>query len=506
MQRFPIPTPTWAEYKQNQEYFDRLYQGLRGSWYNYNTAVPGFVELPGHCMPQLPAVNQASSSQAAPNPNSTTMHCDKHLGKDCNNACCKPKPKPKPSARGRRVTIATASDEENGVVTDTEGNITDSSKPVVKGKMTTNAKGKEKAVQTESENESSVAQADDDASTDAETSVLSSVACLKDPKWSLSEDCRLRSMKEAGETWAFISSSLCKTKDDVRARWKILQSQLRPKETVDTDTDNAAEEESVDDSTDEDGENNEESDADDEVSDNDEDSDADDEDSEDSDDDEESDEDDNDSDDDDEESDESDEDSDVDTNKISKSTVNNKWHTGVRNLKVARENQGAKARARAKASGREGSSAGEANENDGYSSLSRGDAKQMKHMKEHVYGAMYPPHFHPQSNAYLVKRDCALLATIDSKYKRSRWLEMQANFYNVTGQMVPLVSFKARCERAEAEKTERSKTRELEKRMNKVEDWIAKQEREQSADSEDADESEDSDDSEDAEDSDDSDE
>ncbi|KAF5673205.1 hypothetical protein FCIRC_8084 [Fusarium circinatum] len=487
MQRFPIPTPTWAEYKQNQEYFDRLYQGLRGSWYNYNTAVPGFVELPGHCMPQPPAVNQASSSQAAPNPNSTTMHCDKHLGKDCNNACCKPKPKP--SARGRRVTIATASDEENGVVTDTEGNITDSSKPVVKGKITTKAKGKDKAVQTESENESSAAQADDDASTDAETSVLSSVACLKDPKWSLSEDCRLRSMKEAGETWAFISSSLCKTKDDVRARWKILQSQLRPKETVnDTDTDNAAEEESVDDSTDEDGENDEESDADDE-------------DSEDSDDDEESDEgsdgdsdeDDNDSDDDDEESDESDQDSDVDTNKISKSTVNNKWHTGVRNLKVAKENQGAKARARAKASGREGSSAGEANENDEHSSLSRGDAKQMKHMKEHGYGAMYPPHFHPQSNAYLVKRDCALLATIDSKYKRSRWLEMQANFYNVTGQMVPLVSFKARCERAEAEKMERSKTRELEKRMNKVEDWIAKQEREQSADSEDAEDSDDSD-------------
>ncbi|KAG5772100.1 hypothetical protein H9Q72_001596 [Fusarium xylarioides] len=493
MQRFPIPPPTWAEYRQNQEYYDHLYQGPSGSWYNHNTAVPGFVELPGDCVPRPPAVNQASSSRAGPIPNNPTMHCDKQLGKDCNKACCKLKPK----ARGRRVTIATASDEENGVVTDTEGNITDSSNPVVKSKTATKAKGKDKAVQTESENESSDAQADGDASTDAETSVLSSVACLKDPKWSLSEDCRLRSMKEAGETWAFISGSLCKTKDDVRARWKILRSQLLAKDAIkdtytDTDTDNAAEEVSVDDTTDEDGEDDEES------AEDDEDSGAD---GEDSDDDEESDEDDEDSDDD-EESDESDEDSDEDSdddaNKISKSTVQNKWHKGERNLKVARENRVAKAHAQAKASGSDGSSTGEAKESDEDSSLFRGNPEkqqQMKHLQEHVYGAMYPPHIYPQPNAYLVKRDCALLATIDSKYKRSRWLEMQANFYNVTGQMIPLVSFKARFERAGAEKSERSKTRELEKRMNKVEDWIAKQEREKSADSEDSNDTEDSDDS-----------
>ncbi|KAF5693884.1 hypothetical protein FDENT_1576 [Fusarium denticulatum] len=423
MQRFPIPPPTWAAYKQNQEYYDRLYQGLSGSWYNHNTVVPGFVELPGHCVHRPPVVNQAASSRADPNPNNPTMHCDKQLGKVCHKACCKLKPK----ARGRRVTIATASDEENGVVTDTEGNITDSSNPVVKSKMT-KAKGKDKAVQTESENESSA----------GETSVLSSVAYLKDRKWSLSEDCRLRSMKEAGETWDFISGSLCKTKDDVRARWKILQSQLLAKDTT-KDTDNAAEEGSVDDTTDEYGgddeesaEGDEDSDADDEDSDDDEESDEEDEDpndDEDSDDDEESD-----------ESDESDEDSDDDTNKIPK----------------------------------------------------------MKHLQEHVYGAMYPPHIYPQPNAHLVKRDCALLATIDSKYKRSRWLEMQANFYNVTGQMVPLVSFKARFERAEAEKTERSKTRELEKRLNKVEDWIAKQEREKSADSESSEDSNDTEDSDDS--------
>ncbi|EWG47776.1 hypothetical protein FVEG_07808 [Fusarium verticillioides 7600] len=412
MHRFPIPPPTWAAYKQHQEYYDRLYQGLNGPWYNPNTAVPGFVELPGHSVPRPATVNQASSFQL------------------------------KPKARGRRVTIATASDEENGVVTDTEGNITDSSNPVSKSKMTTKAKGKDKAVQTESENESSA----------GETSVLSFVACLKDPKWSLSEDCRLRSMKEAGETWAFISGSLCKTKDDVRARWKILQSQLLAKDTIKgTDTDNAAEEVSVDDTTDEDdgndgddeesAEGDEDSDADDEDSDDDEESDEDDEDDENPDDDE-------DSDDNEEsnESDEADEDSDDDTNKIPKSTGHCKWHQG-----------------------------------------------EMKHLQEHVYGAMYPPHIYPQPNAHLVKRDCALLATIDSQYKRSRWLEMQANFYNVTGQMVPLVSFKARFERAEAEKTERSKTRELEKRLNKVEDWIAKQEHEKSADSDGTEDSDDSD-------------
>ncbi|KAM5380747.1 hypothetical protein ACJA88_005076 [Fusarium oxysporum] len=403
MPQFPFKTPTLAEYKQNQEYYDRLYEGLREIWYNHNSAVPGFVELPEDCVPRPPTVNQASSSRAGPNPNSPTMHCDKQLGRDCNKACYKPTPK----AQGRRVTIATASDEENGVVTDTEGNITDSSNRVVKGKMTAKGKGKDKAVQTESENEPSAAQTDDDASTDAETSVLSFVACLKDPNWSLSEDCRLRSMKEAGETWTFISDSLCKTKDDTR-----------------------------------------------------------------------------------------------------KSTVANKWHKGARNLKVAKENQEAKARAKAKTSGKDVSSADEAkDESDDDSSLFRyGDREkreQMKYLQEHVYGAMYPPYIHPQPDAYLGKRDCALLATIDSKYKRSRWLEMQANFYNVTGRMVPLESLKARCERAEAEKTERSKTRELERRMNKVEDWIAKQEREKSADSEDSEDSDDTDESDNSDDSDD---
>ncbi|PCD37403.1 hypothetical protein AU210_005901 [Fusarium oxysporum f. sp. radicis-cucumerinum] len=418
MPQFPFKTPTLAEYKQNQEYYDRLYEGLREIWYNHNSAVPGFVELPEDCVPRPPTVNQASSSRAGPNPNSPTMHCDKQLGRDCNKACCKPTPK----AQGRRVTIATASDEENGVVTDTEGNITDSSNRVVKGKMTAKGKGKDKAVQTESENEPSAAQTDDDASTDAETSVLSFVACLKDPNWSLSEDCRLRSMKEAGETWTFISDSLCKTKDDVRARWKILQN--------------------------------------------------------------------------------------MSETKTRKSTVANKWHKGARNLKVAKENQEAKARAKAKTSGKDVSSADEAkDESDDDSSLFRyGDREkreQMKYLQEHVYGAMYPPYIHPQPDAYLGKRDCALLATIDSKYKRSRWLEMQANFYNVTGRMVPLESLKARCERAEAEKTERSKTRELERRMNKVEDWIAKQEREKSADSEDSEDSDDTDESDNSDDSDD---
>ncbi|VTT70213.1 unnamed protein product [Fusarium fujikuroi] len=342
MQRFPIPPPTWAAYRQHQEYYDRLYQGLNGSWYNHNTVVPGFVELPADCVPRPPAVNQASSSRAGPDPINPTMHCDKQLGKHCDKACCKLKPK----ARGRRVTIATASDEENGVVTDTEGNITDSSNPVVKSKMTTKAKGKDKAVQT-----------DDDASADDEES------------------------------------------DD---------------EDDDSDDEDDDSDDEDDDSDDEDDDSDDEDDDSD-----DEDDDSDDED------------DDSDDEDDSDDDEESDEDSDDDNNKIAKSN--------------------------------------------------------------HVYGAMYPTHHHPQPDAPWVKGDCALLATIDSKYKRSRWLEMQANFYNVTGQMVPLVCFKARCERVEAEKAERSKTRELEKRMNKVEDWIAKQEREKSAESEDSEDSDNSD-------------
>jgi hypothetical protein len=509
--------PTAADYNRMPEYYDRLYEGLKEVLYNHNSAVPGFVELPEDCVPRPPAVNQASSSRAGPSPNSPTMFCDKQLGKNCNKACCKPKPK----AQGRRVTIATVSDEENGVVTDTEGNITDSSKTSVAGKKTTKGKGKDKAVQTESENESS-AQTDDDASTDADTSVLSSVACLKDPNWSLSEDCRLRSMKEAGETWAFISGYLCKTKDDVRARWKVLQSQLKsPGRAADAENGNTTEDDSIDATIDdgdtEDQDNEDEDEEEDEDEDEEEESDEDDEESEEEDDDEES---------DDEDEDEDDESQDDDTSsdgmpqtKATKSTVNNKWHKGVRNDKVAKENQAAKARAKAKTTEKGLSSADEAkDESSDDSSIFRyGDPEkreQMKYLQEHIYGAMYPPYIHPQPDAYLGKRDCALLATIDSKYKRSRWLEMQANFYNVTGRMVPLESLKARCERAEAEKTERSKARDLERRMTKVEDWIANQERDKSdapedsgdsdgsGDSDDSGESGDSDDTEDSDDSD----
>lgn len=63
--------------------------------------------------------------------------------------------------------------------------------------------------------------------------------------WSFSEDCHLRSMKEAGEIWAFISGSLCKTKDNILAYWKIPQSQLYAKDTG-INTDNTTKEGSID--------------------------------------------------------------------------------------------------------------------------------------------------------------------------------------------------------------------------------------------------------------------
>lgn len=48
-----------------------------------------------------------------------------------------------------------------------------------------------------------------------------------------------------------------------------------------------------------------------------------------------------------------------------------------------------------------------------------------------------------------LQNEGAVLAAVDSKYKRSKWLEMQANFYNVTGRLVPLHLIRDRCERAE---------------------------------------------------------
>lgn len=96
----------------------------------------------------------------------------------------------------------------------------------------------------------------------------------------------------------------------------------------------------------------------------------------------------------------------------------------------------------------------------------------MKYLHDHIYKDMYPAEIQPKPDAYFSRQDCDLLATIDSKYKKSRWLEMQANFYNATGRMIPLEAIRRKCECAEAEETERASHRELTKRLETIEKWI----------------------------------
>ncbi|SPJ75093.1 uncharacterized protein FTOL_04824 [Fusarium torulosum] len=360
----------------------------------------------------------------------------------------------------KTVTSSDVESSENAETTESAGDeTTDGS-----NKSSPKAKNKNKKCNATksmpSTDDESSAQTEE-ASTDADTSGKSSQASTKDPNWSVSEDCRLRGMKEAGETWKFITTSLCKTKTDVRARWKVLQSQSSASgPTTEAEKNNATtDEETGDDVTEAEAEENETN----------------------------EDEDDYENDEDDDEYEDDDEESDSNVKDSASANNNNKWHKGPRNDKVAIENKWAKARAKAKTSdqGDSVASGQEASTESSVSSscLGYGDPekeKQRRYLQDHIYKEMYPAEIHPKPDAYLGKRDCDVLASIDSKYKKSRWLEMQANFYNVTGRMVPLEAIRARCERAEAEKEERSEARKLQKRLDKVEDWIAKQSHEDS--------------------------
>jgi hypothetical protein len=425
-----------------------------------NSVVPGRAELPGDSgtmrLVELEGSPGRALSSSSVGDGSSGYEASK--SSDNQRACIKKQGNVKVNnktgkVKNQHVKIVTSSDvesSENAETTESAGDETtdgsSKSSPKAKNKNK-NKKSNTTRSMPSTDNESSAQTKE--VSTDANTSDKSSRASTKDPNWSVSEDCRLRSMKEAGETWKFITTSLCKTKTDVRARWKVLQSQSSASEpTTEAEKNNATTEEETGDAV-----------TDAEAEDDDDDAYEDD-----------------DEDDDDEES-----NSNAKDNASANNNNNNKWHRGPRNDKVAIENKWAKARAKAKASDQDDSVASgqEASEESSVSSscLGYGDPekeKQRKYLQDHIYKEMYPAEIHPEPDTYMGKRDCDILASLDSKYKKSRWLEMQANFYNVTGRMVPLEAIRARCERAEAEE-ERSEARKLQKRLDKVENWIAKQ-------------------------------
>ncbi|KAJ0355643.1 hypothetical protein COL154_000385 [Colletotrichum chrysophilum] len=79
-------------------------------------------------------------------------------------------------------------------------------------------------------------------------------------------------------------------------------------------------------------------------------------------------------------------------------------------------------------------------------------ARQERYIRRHVHPQLYPvpPAARAPSPAdKRQRRDDAILAAVASRREATKWLEMQANFFNVTGRMVPLHLIKARCEAEE---------------------------------------------------------
>ncbi|CCF38261.1 hypothetical protein CH063_09399 [Colletotrichum higginsianum] len=90
-------------------------------------------------------------------------------------------------------------------------------------------------------------------------------------------------------------------------------------------------------------------------------------------------------------------------------------------------------------------------------------ARQERYIRRHVNPTLYPPPPPPLSSLMLPpktanppshldkrqRRDDKILASLMSQREATKWLEMQANFYNVTGRMVPLHMIKTRCDAEE---------------------------------------------------------
>lgn len=77
--------------------------------------------------------------------------------------------------------------------------------------------------------------------------------------------------------------------------------------------------------------------------------------------------------------------------------------------------------------------------------------RERRRKERYIHASLYKGLLPPRSGDPFVsqgfsRRDRALLADLDDRRLASQWLEMQANFFNVTGRMVPLHLIKAKLE------------------------------------------------------------
>ncbi|KAI9158799.1 hypothetical protein HJFPF1_06797 [Paramyrothecium foliicola] len=91
----------------------------------------------------------------------------------------------------------------------------------------------------------------------------------------------------------------------------------------------------------------------------------------------------------------------------------------------------------------------EASADDALSYRSSERRRQDRYLRKHIWSRLYPSSVRPRPDDYFDEADCAVLAAVHGRHTHARWLEMQANFYNATGRMVPLDVIRARCEGAE---------------------------------------------------------
>ncbi|KAH7318764.1 hypothetical protein B0I35DRAFT_432942 [Stachybotrys elegans] len=72
--------------------------------------------------------------------------------------------------------------------------------------------------------------------------------------------------------------------------------------------------------------------------------------------------------------------------------------------------------------------------------------QQAEYLREHIWKELYPPSAAAEADDHFTQAMCDSLAAVHSKYQLSKWLEMQANFYNATGLLVPIEDIRRRCE------------------------------------------------------------
>ncbi|PHH81173.1 hypothetical protein CDD80_5 [Ophiocordyceps camponoti-rufipedis] len=91
-----------------------------------------------------------------------------------------------------------------------------------------------------------------------------------------------------------------------------------------------------------------------------------------------------------------------------------------------------------------------------------------RYLHNHIRRDLYPSEINPEPDEFFGEHDCDVLASVHSRHEQAKWLEMQANFVNATGRMIPLWVFRDKCEAAKRrEEAEASGSRN-----NDVEDWV----------------------------------